>query len=563
MADIDLPVFSFRANWREGVTERLSFLTDVLRAEEGAEQRRGVRQTPRRSLEADFLLQGPERTFWDLFINRLGGGEMMVPLYWDIVTLEAPLIGGVSDSITFDPTRREFAPGLAILSGASALEYEVVEITAITPYGVDLASTVAASWPERTVLMPLRRALLEDVGDLNHYTKGVATATAQVTFNTVNPWEPAEDDSPVYSGLPVFLEEPNWVEPLAVNFDRSTFRLDTSAGLLYQVDSMGRAVLGQSHRWFLPGREKLARFRDLIYRHQGRRGAFWLPTFKADLRLVNSPGSGATQIEVEKVGYGYVGGPSSGREYIAIQHDEGTILRRVTSVIAGTSAATERVNLDSPLGLALSPGQVRQISFADTARFDQDDFEITHFTGLDGHTEASATFRTFKNSRTAPTPTYYPIPASETSFDECGTAPGDCYFDPPPDWFMAVRVDFGINVPVNSNPGWLWWRDGTLKGAQYIGPPNVEKFYSPGALDQHFFVYMFDDVHDVPHDWRLRLQFAAGSVNALSKARVSYQKRFEETWTIVSPQAGSWSFDEGGGLFDIRGLYTSDWYFNF
>jgi hypothetical protein len=423
MADSDLPVFSFRPNWREPMPERLAFLTDVQAATEGAEQRRSLRSTPRRTFDADFLLTGPERTFWDLFINRLGGGEVVAPLYWEVVRLTSPLTATVTDRIDFDTSYREWQyheGRLAILMGKTALDYEVVEIAAVDAGGVDLVSPVTRPWPMGTSLLPLRRASLEQVGDLDHKTAGVATVTAQLRVVGPNPWTPAEDDSVVYAGLPVMLSEPNWVDDLATSMRREMALLDTEVGLTYQVDTVGRAFLGQAHRWFLTGRQRLAGFRDLVYRHRGRAGAFWLPTFKADLRLANSPGSGATQIEVENVGYLYTGGPTSGREYIAIKHTGGTIFRKVLSVIPGTTSKTEKLNLDAPLGLALSPGLVRRISFMDTARFDTDEFEITHFGGIDAHHEANATLRTFKNTRTAPLPISAPIAGGVMNSVPCG-----------------------------------------------------------------------------------------------------------------------------------------------
>ena len=57
MPDIDLPVFAFEPNWRDGVTETLEWLTDVLQSKiSGYEQRRSVRITPRRFFEASEML---------------------------------------------------------------------------------------------------------------------------------------------------------------------------------------------------------------------------------------------------------------------------------------------------------------------------------------------------------------------------------------------------------------------------------------------------------------------------------------------------------------------------
>lgn len=480
MADVDLPVFSFRPNWKEGVDETLSFLTDVLRSKTGAEQRRQLRSTPRRIINADFLLIGAERTYWDLFINRLGGQEMTIPLYWDIVTLTSAVVAGFTDRIDFDTTYREFQAGdLAILIQKDARFFETVEISAVDGTGIDLVAPVASTWPAGTTLMPLRRGLIDDYGELNHKSAKVATISVRLALTAPNPWTPDVDPATVYASLPVFSEEPNWADDVTVQHTRDTVKLDNQVGIPYQVDLLSRSLVGQSHRWFMNGRDKLGLFRDLLYRRAGRVGSFWLPTFKADLTLVSDALSTATQITVENVGLNYTEAPTEGREYIAIRHSAGTIYRKITSVLPGLTSTTERVNLDAQLGLALSPGQVRKISFMDTARFDQDDFQITHHNGIDGLHECSAGFRTFRNIRTFPTPIDYPIEESEMSGVACGVdADYACYTlapyegwewewvwtttraaggSPPPDWlFCTLTYPSGGNYASNSggaNPG--------------------------------------------------------------------------------------------------------------
>ncbi|ECV8069637.1 hypothetical protein ABQ22_25065, partial [Salmonella enterica subsp. enterica serovar Typhimurium] len=49
------PVFLPLPNWKDGVTERIEWQTDVMISESGAEQRRPIRLHPRRSFEATFL----------------------------------------------------------------------------------------------------------------------------------------------------------------------------------------------------------------------------------------------------------------------------------------------------------------------------------------------------------------------------------------------------------------------------------------------------------------------------------------------------------------------------
>lgn len=570
MPDIDLPVFSFRCNWLEPFTERLSFLTSILSADEGAEQRRIMRLTPRRSFDVDIFLTRNERTFWDLFVSRLGVGELMVPLYWEVVTVKSALVAGVSDRINFDTSSREWQyVELAMLINDSALTYEVVEVAALDANGIDLGSATVNSWPVGTKLLPLRRGEISDTGQPIAITGGMFNVTTRITLTAPNPWEAAVDSSPVYLGLPVFLDEPNWVEPLQVSYERRLVEVDNETGKRYRVDPADRITLGQEHRWFLDGRERLASFRDLIYRHSGRSGGFWLPTFKHDLRLKNSPLAVSAMIQVEKVGFDYIGGPASGREYIAITHTGGTLIRKILSVMPGPGADRETLVLDAALGLDLSPGLVRRISFADTARFDQDDFEITHYGGVDALHECSARFRTFKNTRTAPTPIEYPIAIAEQSSARCGGPAEDpCYdFEAPvfEGFYTRIRLEMYNSDREQPSAGWLFTviTPGTPSsyaiGSSSGDFPNNYNTYLPdfGGMDMKYGVDL-----PQPQNYRLRQQWFSGTRPPGLAFRM-FAKRWDGDEVVLFPQPGSDILADEDGIFTVGGLFPFDYFFVF
>ncbi len=426
MADIDLPVYSFRANWADGVIERLLFLTTLLKGEEGAEQRFSRRITPRREAEADFLLVGPERTFYDLWIHRLAGSEFMAPLYWDASRIPGKLTGGVTDRIDFDTRWTEFEPGsLALIQRKSALTYEVVEIDSVDDDGLDLTTAVAGTWARGSTILPLRRAILDDMGSLTHYSAQVAGVSGKLAYVTANPLIPDTYDEVTYSGYPLFLQEPNWIDNLDVNLARDLVKLDNDTGIPYLTDPTGRSNVGQAHAWLLRDRYDRYMLKSFLYARRGRAEAFWLPTFKGDLELTETLLSAATQAIVKNSGLVYTQVPTSGRDHLIFFPRGGTAIpRRITATHPGTTAETEKVDLDLSPGLDLSRGLARKISFLDTAHFDQDEFEINHVSATVA--EMSAAFRTFKDDRDPSGPIHYPIPAAEMGTEPCGD-PGPCY----------------------------------------------------------------------------------------------------------------------------------------
>lgn len=428
MAIPDIPVFSFRINRDEPLEEVVSFLTDVMRSREGNEQRRKLRLTPRRSYDVDLLLTGNERTYWDLFNHGLGPRDVLCPLYWETVRLGAALQEDYGDRIDFDTTFTEWeyqAGGAALIMRDNALSYEVVEIAAVDAGGVDLVTPVSATWPRGSVIIPLRRGKVDSAGELRAISAAVATVTVRLMLKEANPWSPAEDDSPEYLDLPVFTTEPNWVDNLSTDLNREIATWDSRTGLMSEAFPLNRIMVGQEHRWFLNGREPLAGFRDLIYRHAGRQGAFWLPTFKADLRLAADVGAADTQLVIEKVGYDATNAPRDGREHVAIKTPSGLICRKIISSSPGDTPETEKLGLAGSLGLALPRGQARRISFLDTARFDSDEFTITHHGGIDGLHESSARFRTFRNTRVPPAILVGATPIGVMTDTTCGTQSED------------------------------------------------------------------------------------------------------------------------------------------
>ena len=56
-------LFPFEPDWSDGVIERMEWMTDIMRANNGDEQRVGVRDQPRVSLSVRYLLQRNDAAF--------------------------------------------------------------------------------------------------------------------------------------------------------------------------------------------------------------------------------------------------------------------------------------------------------------------------------------------------------------------------------------------------------------------------------------------------------------------------------------------------------------------
>lgn len=286
----ELPVWSFRPNWRNPVSERLEWLTTVLPSSSGSEQRYSARPTPRRSFEMTLNPQGRERAFLDLWLHRIATNDCLAPLWHDKAQLRLPAAKGAA-RLEIDNTFREFlTDGYAIIF-RSAFEYEVVEISGQDPTGLDLAAALGQPWGKGVAVYPLRIMRLEyDNVSLNALSSRVGEFQVRQWVQGANPYDAGEETALIFLGRPVLTKEPNRRESLASIFSRLAATQDGLTGPVYTFDEAGRAFTSHVCSWQARGRQASHEMRQMFYRLHGRRKSVWMPTFAQDVKLDSTLG---------------------------------------------------------------------------------------------------------------------------------------------------------------------------------------------------------------------------------------------------------------------------------
>lgn len=440
------PVWSFAPNWAQGITEHMSFLTDVLISSTGAEQRRAVRLSPRIGLEMTFNPKDNVRAFMDLFLNRLGAKECYFPLWYDKskIALAAPAAATV---LTFDTTFREYAAGGFALLYFDAFNYEAVQIQAVTNFGITLVDPLAKAWPKGTVIYPLRTATV--IGDATHSALVASVGQAQLLFTLTgaNLFPATLDTGMVYGGLPVITVAPDRANSLDMTYQRQVYERDNQTGKRYRKDDAGRAFPVQVHNWQVKGKEARYALRSLLYGLNGRQKTVWVPTFNDDFTLATAAVAGQTTVNVFEMGLAYTGVPAAGRDHIYI----GSEIVEINNISNVHGVGQERIILKTPLAASYPAGTTA--SWIDTGRQDQDDIEITHHADSDGAMEVTSAFRCFRNSRDASGVNFLPIPTTAQGIDPCGEpAPDEASDCAPPNPCPPYPIIMQWSVAGNCNP---------------------------------------------------------------------------------------------------------------
>jgi len=389
MSIAPIPVWSLPIDWSDGLTESWEFLTSAGESAGGIEQRRGLRLTPRQYFEYSYILQGPERTYFDLLTMRSGGSFCYLPLWHDVELLAVEHTAGMT-GLGINTTYTEFMNCDAVFIG-STHDYELVEIVGRADTVVTLTAPLVNTWPARTRVVPLKKVRLEQQPTTTRRSELVHVA--RVKFCSVEN-NKSDAENPLNSfGLQYVLEQdPNEVTDLTYVYERLLATLDNTTGLPTLADVTGRVL--QQFAFWLRGREALHQFRGMLYALDGRRVPVWVPTIYSDFEPVGPLGAGDLVIDVKRCGFTALGGPQPQREYVLIHLQNGTrIYRKITNSVVLGDGATERLFLDATIGMDVPLDQLRRISFLVLCRLDQDTIELTHHTATRGMTTATLVFR--------------------------------------------------------------------------------------------------------------------------------------------------------------------------
>lgn len=478
IADANLPVFPFRINWKQGLAERLEWKTDVLGDFLGNEQRRSLRLTPRREFEATLSLWDAERSFWDLWLHRMGDTEFLFPLWHDSVRAAQEAAQG-QNTVWVDTRGLGFQIGsYGLLRGNTALSYERIQIAEVHEDRIVTVSPLNASWPKGTRVEPLIRGRMTDQTDVKAISSRVSESQAVFEATREQPFDEGVDSWDQFMGLPVLTSQPNRTQDVGSAYQWSYSESDSGTGRRYRKSDTGRAITQQKHSWLLRGRTAKNDFRSLCYRLRGAAGGFWLPTFNDDLQLAQNTAPATASLYVRAIGWAYTGGASSGREYVCIWLKGGTRLYRRITGTAAAPAGQERLIVDTPFPAGLLMSQVRMISFMDTARFQNDRIEFNHVNAADGATTVAGVFQTYRNERQAPAILSLPIPAASENAGPCGPAwdpeNGDPCGPPPncPPYPVVIGngvtdscADWAPTVNLYAPP----WNEGEKPGTTQVG----------------------------------------------------------------------------------------------
>jgi len=388
-----LPVFMLTPNWKSGITERLSWLTEIMVSETSEEQRRSLLTYPRRTFEGNFMRSGEDRMRLNDFITGVGYEKFLAPFWPEQMRCSQVLSIG-NTSLTFPAGRlagREFAADDLVLISRGTKVFEVVEVETVTQTAtvdtITFKGGVTKAWASGYRITPLHVVRFETLPALSNITDKVGTA--QIRFELDETFKTTEASWGYCAPLWRFKYERKTA--VQNQFARLTYVIDNQIAPIDLIDYGDVSKVGVRAGVRLIGRERVASFKSFLAMARGRALRFWLPSGTNDLEVAGGFAGGVT-FEAKATGYAeWLLLSQDARKTITIELNDGnpSLYRRVIGV--ERIGDFDRFTLDRALP-AINAAQVGRVSFILPVRFDQDTFELHHHTDSAKVVDGSVTF---------------------------------------------------------------------------------------------------------------------------------------------------------------------------
>ena len=351
------------------MTEYLEWLTDIITARDGSEQRISVRRTPRQGYQITVRFETEqEQAAYEALMFKSQKRAWGFPIWTEWVIHTGTISAGAS-TITVDTTNADFRDDSLGIIWKSPTDYEIIKIATVAAGSLALSTVMQGTFTGEKYIMPLRitqmnqavkRKITPD-GDaeasVNFVVKDNALLTSYVAATT-------------YKGLTVItkaayvdgsLDETSDADIIISDYDTGEF-------LLYSDSDYNKIT--QSHLFKNFTKAECWAHREFIHSLLGQQGTVWIPSFKDDMILTDAIGVADMSFRIENIGLADNMELNALRTDVAFVYPDGSmILREITGITE--SGDEEIISIDLALGVEINPGDV-QICFLDRYRLVSD-----------------------------------------------------------------------------------------------------------------------------------------------------------------------------------------------
>jgi hypothetical protein len=369
--------------YEKGAKETLAFLTEVIPALDGNEQRIALRKNPRQTFAVEFALEGEDRQALHAMLFGWQTQTFGFPVWHERVFLTSPTAIGATQYPVAGADEVDFRVGGLAAAITDRGTFDVIQITAATDTLITGDSPSLNAYPIGTPIVPVRIAIIPQRVDTSRLLNTLETfrIVFEVTDNDTG--APTGDVAPgfwsTYNGR-VLFDDCNVLDSAAMKttLTRRIYRADNQTGVIEQATIWDRNKRASEKGFLARNREEIYALRKLFIGLRGRQKAFYIPTFIEEITPNAQLSIGLDTMDIANIGYVRFVQDRLPMSLFRITFTDGTSLIREVLSSAEVSSTTERLTLDTTWPATRQVSEVERIEWYELARFDSDKMVLTY-----------------------------------------------------------------------------------------------------------------------------------------------------------------------------------------
>jgi len=386
-------IFPFPPTWRNeaGVIERIQWLTDVIEAYDGKEQRIRLRAIPRKEYEFEASAfsnkfveeeaQHLDAIMWGFQARTFG-----IPVWTDCRILPSALPIG-STIIPVDPANSDFHVGGIGVLFKDVFNTEAFTVKALAGSQIEIVSPAGTitAFNAGDRVYPAHTARMTSEQQISRPFDQMAFGIFNFIVEDTHEVTPV-DTTVLFKGDPVLdtgdpqIDRPDRSADITENFRRKAFILDYLTGIRSIDDQTGIGLNLRSFRWTFGDRAQFQTWLEIMYARAGRYQGIWIPSWHDDLLVTQQIGVSDTVVTIRDVDfrnlYQNAGIADRGRNTLMFLLTNGTrVYKRVLGAAIG-APGEEILTLDEQFGVGVLLGEMQKVSFMQKMRMESDTIEV-------------------------------------------------------------------------------------------------------------------------------------------------------------------------------------------
>lgn len=373
-------VFSHPHNWESEVLLGFDWLTSVLTAEDGSENRQPLRHAPRVSVNNTALVTEDQERVLRQQLSAWHSKAYSLPLWHMQMQLGVNLTAG-DLTFTLDADSLGLKDGMSLMFFNGWEDYEVRQVDTINLDGtVTLTTGVLVDWTSSDRVMPVTAATVRQavrIADVTSTISSIESIQFEVEPSNTDDFAPTLQSLATFKNDFIFPLRPNWSRDVPTTYSKpKTTKVDyqSAAPLYYDADTQ----VAQTTSWtyLCKTRAEIQELLGFLYQVRGRLKAFWQPTYKQDFRLIRGIAAGTSILTVRDTDFVKLLGTRTDMQYLYLELDTGaTYHLEITNAVVNTAGELV-LTVDRAITEQVANHNVRFLSFLQRLRLDVDSVSV-------------------------------------------------------------------------------------------------------------------------------------------------------------------------------------------